>query len=411
MSFEAFVALRYLRPRRGRGAISVVTAIAIGGFAAGVGALVLALAITNGFRDTLQQELVGATAHLNLLRSSPEPFAGYRDLMERLRRLPQVRAAAPVVYDEAFLSHQDRAAEATLKGVVPQEELQVGDLLRHLVAGTWLPLQTQPLEPNLVLGKDLADQLGVGVGDHIEVYIPRAVITPLGYAGRTYPFRVAGIFATGFGDFDGRWAYTSFQTAQALTPGNGDSDTASVIEMRLVDLYQAEAVATQVEKLAGPGFTTTTWMGQNRAVFQALKLERLGTILVIGLIVLVAALNVLIMLSMLVLEKKREIAVLLSLGARRRQIQRIFIYQGLWIAGFGTLFGMGFAYVLAWAANRYRWIPLSNDVYPVSYVPFHAHAADGFWVAGVALGLSLLATLYPAHGATRLAPAEALRYE
>jgi len=411
LHFEAFVALRYLRPRRGRGVLSVVTAIAIGGFATGVGALVLALAITNGFRDTLQQELVGATAHVNLLRSTPQPFTGYRRLMARLSQLPQVRATAPVVYDEAFLSHQDRAAEATLKGVIPSADLRVGNLLRHLVAGTWGPLQAEPTQRNLVLGKDLADQLGVAVGDNVEVYIPRAVITPLGYAGRTYPFHVTGIFATGFGDFDGRWAYTSFQAAQALTPGNGEADTASVIEMRLADLYQAESVATQAEQLAGPGFTATTWMGQNRAVFQALKLERLGTLLVIGLIVLVAALNVLIMLSMLVLEKKREIAVLLGLGARRGQIQRIFIYQGLWIAGFGTLFGIALSYSLAWAANRFRWIPLSSDVYPVSYVPFHAHLSDGLWVAGLALGLSLLATLYPAHGATRLIPAETLRYE
>ncbi|MGH9393060.1 MAG: FtsX-like permease family protein, partial [Terriglobales bacterium] len=233
---------------------------------------------------------------------------------------------------------------------------------------------------------------------------------PLGMAGKSFSFRVAGIFNSGFLDFDSGWAFTAFQAAQALAPQN-QGEWASALEFRLHDIYQADAVAAAAQALAGPEFMTTTWMAENHPLFQALQLERLGTVLVISLVVLVAALNVLIMLTMLVLEKRREIAVLLSLGARRRQIRRIFVYQGLWIAGLGTLLGLGVAYPLAWAADRYHWIHVSAEVYAVDYIPFHAHGRDGLLVAVLALAIAYLATLYPSRRALAVLPAETLRYE
>lgn len=408
MSLPTFVAVRYLRPRRGRGLVSVITAIAILSFAAGVGALILALAITNGFRQALQNELVGATTELNLLHREPTGILHYHALMRRLAHLPHVRALAPAVYTEVYLSNGARGAETTVKGVIPRQELRVSRMLTHVVAGSWQPLQAHPAAPNLVLGQGLAQMLGVGVGGSVQMYVPNAVLTPLGYTGRTLAFRVVGIFHSGFSDFDGQWAYTGFQAAQQLHPGG---DYASVIEFGLDNIYEAQAVARAAMRVAGPQFAATTWMAQNHAIFQALQTERLGTLLIIGLIVFIAGLNVLILLSMLVIEKRREIAVLLSMGARRRQIRRIFIYQGVVIAAVGTAIGLAVSFAFAGAANAYHWIPLSGAVYAINYVPFQARWSDGALVAVIALLVSLVATLYPAHRAVQIRPAETLRYE
>lgn len=390
--------------------LSVVTAIAITGFAAGVGALILALAVTNGFRDALQNELVGATSQLNLLKRTPTAISDYPALMARLRHLPHVTALAPEVYDVGLLIRGSRNHEVVLKGIVPSQELQIGHMLEHLYAGSLVPLEQQPQGANLILGKDLAEKLGAEVGSSVDLYLPNAELTPLGMGGKRVSFRVVGIFQTGFLDFDSGWAYTSLQAAQALQPQN-QGDWASAIEFHLDNIYAADEVARAAQAVAGPEYTTTTWIAENRPIFQALQLERLGTLMVISLVVLVAALNVLVMLTMLVMEKRKEIAVLLSLGARRWQIRRIFVYQGLWIAGLGAALGLGLAYPLAWAANRYHWIHVSAEVYAVDYIPFHAHAWDGVLVAALALAIAFVATLYPSQRALKVLPAETLRYE
>lgn len=380
------------------------------GFAAGVGALILALAVTNGFRDALQNELVGATAQVNLLRRLPEPIPDYPPLLGRLGQIPHVTAVAPEIYYAGLLIHGGKSHEVVLKGIVPSQELRIGNLLKRLQEGSLAPLERSPRANHLILGKDLAGALDAGVGSHVDLYLPNAELTPLGMAGKRVTFLVAGIFQSGYYDFDNAWAFTSLQAAAALQPLN-QGDWASDIEFHLDDLYQADAVARAAQALAGPDYVTTTWISQNRPFFQALQLQRLGTLIVISLVVLVAALNVLIMLIMLVLEKRKEIAVFLSLGARRRQIRRIFIYQGVWIATLGTAVGLGLAYPLAWAANRFHWIHVSAEVYAVDYIPFHAHARDGVLVAVIALAIAYLATLYPSQRALAVLPAETLRYE
>jgi lipoprotein-releasing system permease protein len=412
MAIESFVALRYLRPRRGRGLISVVTSIAVIGFAAGVAALILALAVTNGFRDVLQQELVGATAEINLLKRDGSAIANYRELMQRLAHVPHVVAMAPTFYTEGLVSH-GQSAEVFLKGIDPAQELKVGELLQHVISGSWRPLATEPNAHNLVLGQDLAESINATVGDGVEVYVPNAVLTPLGYEGRQSTFKVVGIFASGFSDVDSRWALLSLASAQRLTveESAGRSDRVTAIEFRLDDPYAADATARRIEEALGPAYAATTWSTQNKALFRALRLERLGTIIVIGLVVFVAAMNVLIMLTMLVMEKRREIAVLMSMGAKRRQVRRIFVLQGILIDVFGTAVGLAIGYGFAWTADRYRLIPLSAEVYPVSYVPFHSRALDGVMVALLALGVSYVATLYPSRRAVEVLPAETLRYE
>lgn len=410
MRFPSFIALRYLRPRRGRGVLSVVTVIAIAGFAAGVGALIVALAVTNGFREAMQNELVGATSQLNLQRRLPEPIFDYPSLLARLRPLPHVAAVAPEIYDAGLLIHQEKSQAVVLKGIIPSQELKIGHLLEHLKEGSLAPLQQSPRAYSLVLGDDLAQRLDASVGSHVDLYLPNSELTPLGMAGKRVTFLVVGLFQSGFEDFDGSWAFTSLQAAQSLQPQN-PGEWASDIEFHLDDLYQADAVARAAEAVAGSDYAAITWISQDRPLFQALQLERLGTIIVISLVVLVAALNVLIMLTMLVMEKRKEIAVLLSLGARRRQIRRIFVVQGLWIAALGTALGLGLAYPLAWAANRFHWIHVSAEVYAVDYIPFHAHARDGILVAAIAIAIAYLATLYPSQRALAVLPAETLRYE
>jgi lipoprotein-releasing system permease protein len=230
---------------------------------------------------------------------------------------------------------------------------------------------------------------------------------------RAVEFQVVGIFQTGFPDFDSRWAYTSLKAAQQLAPDTtGQSnDRASAIEFRLDDLNRAEEVGHQAEAIAGPQFTAVPWMAANRPVFQALKLEKLGTLIVIGLIVFVAAMNVLTMLTMLVIEKRKEIAVLLSMGTKRKQIRRLFVYQGIVIDLVGTALGLLLGYSLAWGANTFHWVKVPPEVYAVDYIPFHAHVIDGVLVAALALVVSLAATAYPARRAVAIVPAETLRYE
>ncbi|HUI41506.1 MAG TPA: ABC transporter permease [Terriglobia bacterium] len=409
MRFEFFVALRYLKAKRRQAAISVATAISIVGVMAGVCALVVALAINNGFREDLENRLVGATANINLIRTKNDGIAHYEEVAARLGKLPHVVAAAPALYEEVLMSSHSRSEGVVLKGVDPEREMRVGDLLQHLSAGSLAGLsQTFPDADPVIVGKDLADSLGVGVGSTVLVTSPQGYLTPLEVVPKFRHFHVVGIFDSGFYDFDSGWAFTNLSAAQRLFDL---ADVASLIEFRIDDIYQADLVAETIRKAAGAGFDTTTWEEQNRSLFSALKLERLVTILTIGLIVLVAALNIFITLSMTVMQKNREIAVLMSMGARQRQVWALFTLHGLLIGGVGTLLGLLLGYSASWVGNRYHLIHLQADVYSLAFVPFHPRPLDGLWIALAALLISFLATLYPSLGAARLKPVEILRYE
>jgi len=404
MRFEFFVALRYLKAKRRQAAISVITVISVLGVTAGVAALVVALAINNGFREELEQRLLGVSADVTLLRAANDGIEGYDPLAERLARQPRVRATAPALYEQVLISSHSRA-----QGVDPERELRVGTLLARLREGSREGLtQSFPNADPIIVGKDLAKSLGVFVGDEVMVTSPQGYLTPLQVVPKFRHFRVVGVFDSGFYDFDATWAITNLAAAQRLF---NLGDVASVIQFKLDDLYQAPAVAEAIRQAAGQGFETTTWMEQNRALFNALRLERLVTILTIGLIVLVAALNIFITLAMMVMEKHRDIAVLMSLGASERQVWAIYTLHGLLIGALGTALGLALGYGLAWAGQRYQLIPLEAEIYALASVPFHARPLDGIWIAVAALAISLLATLYPARAAARLNPTEILRYE
>ena len=410
-SFELFVARRYLKARRKDAVISVITAISILGVAAGVMALVVALAINNGFRDTLQRNLLGAMAHINVQEKEPRNgIENWEALAAKIRQVPHVTAAGPALYTPIFLTGPVMSQGGILKGVDIGAEIQISDTLRHLKAGSVDRLRAAPDRgvPGIILGARLAEDIGMLLNSMVIVTSPQAELTPFGPRPSIRRFRVVGVFESGFYDIDDRWAYTSLAAAQqALSL----EDVVNQIEVKLDDLNRAPEVARMIEKIAGPKYATTTWMERNRQLLNALKMEKAVTVVTIGLIELVAALNILITLVMMVMEKYRDIAVLMSMGARRAQIRRIFMLQGILIGVVGTAIGLVAGYGLCYFADRYRWIRLDEQVYALSFVPFEPRWVDGVWVAAAAILVSFLATIYPARNATRIAPAEVLRYE
>jgi lipoprotein-releasing system permease protein len=417
MRFEFFIAARYLRAKRRQAVVGVITLISVAGVAAGVASLIVALAITNGMRRDLQERLLGSTAHVELMRVQSDGIRQWAALTDRLRELPHVTAAAPGLYGQVLISRGARSGGALVKGIVPAQERTVSDLLTNVTMGTAQPLAeaddsatTSPnrAEPPLVIGYDLADTLDAKVGSSVMVTSPQGELTPLGIVPKYQRFRIVGIFRSGFYQYDSSYAFLRLKDAQALF---GEPDLVSVISLKVDDMYHADRIGKEIETAAGPGYLTTNWMEQNRELFRALRLEQIVTFIVIGLIVCVAALNILIALTMMVMEKTRDIAVLMSFGVQPAQIRRIFLMQGLLISVLGTAIGLALGYGLAWIGGHYRFIHLSAEVYSIDYLPFAPRLVDGLIVAIVSLSVSLLATLYPSASAARIAPAEALRYE
>lgn len=406
--FELFVAGRYLKAKRKQAVISVITVISILGVAAGVMALVIALAINNGFRSTLQRNLLGATAHVTVLEREPGyGIENWRELSAKFREIPHVVAASPTLYGQVFLTGL-QSEGAVLKGINLESELQASEVLKNLVQGSAERLEGTRGFPGIIVGSKLAQKTGLLLDSVATVMSPQGELTPFGPIPKTERFRVVGIFETGFYDFDSAWAFTTLKSAQRLL---SLEDVVNAIELRLDDLYAAPEVTKEVEKIAGPRLSATNWMEQNRQIFNALKMERAVTVITIGLIELVAALNIFITLAMMVMEKYRDIAVLMSMGARKEQIRKIFVLQGMLIGAVGTVIGLALGYTLSYFADRHHWVRLDEEVYSLSFVPFEPRWIDAIWVAAAALLVSYLATLYPSRSATRIAPAEALRYE
>ena len=415
MRFELYIAARYLRAKRRQAVVGLVTLISVAGVAAGVAALVVALAITSGMRRDLQDRLLGSSAHVTLMRVKNDGIHNWQPLLERLRHLPHVTAAAPGMYEQVMVSNGPRSGFALLKAILPAQERTVSDLLGMITAGSAADLapgestmgSADAALPALVLGNELAESLGVTVGDSVLVTSPQGELTPLGVISSFRKFRVAGIFHSGFYQYDSAMGFLRLSDGQRLF---SEPDVISLISFKVDDLYHAAAIGKEIEQAAGPGFQTTNWMDENRPLFRALALEKIVTFIIIGLIVLVAALNILIALTMMVMEKTRDIAVLMSFGVLPSQVRRIFLMQGLLISLLGTAAGLVLGYLACWAGGHYH-IPLSADVYSIDTLPFAPSWTDGVLVAAVSIGVSLLATVYPSSTAAGILPAEALRYE
>jgi len=427
MRFELFIASRYLRAKRRQAVIGVITAISVIGVAAGVASLVIALAINNGFRQDLQERLLGASSHVNLMRAESDGIRDWRPLLEKMGKQPGVKAGAPAIYEQVLVSRGARATGAVLKGVLPEYEKRVSQLLQTVKSGSADALnepESPPIQPNvqmsappegiapamppIVLGNEMANDLGATVGSVVLVTSPQGELTPFGIVPKYVRFKVVGIFNSGFYDYDKSWAFIPLRDAQQLF---GLGDVASVLEFKVDDINRASEIGHQLEQVAGKGFMSTSWMEQNKQVFEALQMERRVMFLAIGLIVFVAALNILISLTMMVMEKTRDIAVLMSMGAKRSQIRRIFIGQGVLIGLIGTFFGLILGYLGAWALSHYQFFKLNPEVYSIAYVPASARPLDGVLIAITALLISFVATIYPSWSASRILPAEALRYE
>jgi len=408
MSFEWLVALRYLRSPNRPAVLRIVTLLAVIGVAAGVTTLVIALSMNTGFRQAIRDRLLSVTAHVNLKPISPNGIRDYHELMASLNGTPGVRSIEPAIYSTVLLSAGGRARGIVLKGVDPELERSASEALHHIVAGSGNFAQDADGIPAVLVGRILANDLDISAGDYITLTSPQGSLTPFGMLPRSRRFHVSGIFDSGFYDYDANWGFVTLGSAQALA---GIGDVVSLLEVRVTQMDDANKIADELLQRAGPGFTTSTWMDENRALFRALSLEKLVTALFIGLITFVAGLNILVVLTMTVTDRARDIAVLMAMGARRQQLRKIFILQGLVVSIAGTLAGLLIGYAFAGIANTWRLIPLNPEVYAIPYVPFHTNALDAIWIAAAALLISVAATLLPARSASRILPVEILRFE
>ena len=416
MRFELYVAARYLKAKRRQAVVGVVTAISIAGVTAGVAALIIALAITNGMRRDLQDKLIGSSAHVQLMQIDGRGIPDWQALIARLRAVPHVVAASPGLYEQVLVARGARDGGALIEGILPDDERTVSDLLSKATPGAVRALEPQPEPadtknaelPPIVLGGDLADTIGAGAGDSVLIISPQGEMTPMGVIPKYVRFRLAGTFHSGFYQYDAQMGFLRLADAQRLFD---EPDLLSVISFKVDNLNDAPQIAHAIEQAAGKGFMTTNWTDENRELFRALKLEQVVTFIVIALIVIVAALNILIALTMMVMEKTRDIAVMMSFGVEPGQVRRIFLLQGFLISLIGTVVGLALGYLAAWAGGHYHFIQLSAEVYSIDTLPFAPRVIDGVIVSAVSIGISLLATLYPSYAAASVLPAEALRYE
>jgi lipoprotein-releasing system permease protein len=367
-----------------------------------------------GLQGEIRSRILGATAHISVFRSGETTLQGWRESLDVLRRVPHVRGAAPVVYGKGLLTGPTgQAGLVTVKGVLPVYERQVTELGSKVVTGSLDALgagaATAAAQPPVLLGQDLAETLGVAVGDVLTLTSSSMLLSPMGPLTKTKKLRVVGMVKSGLYEFDSAWAYIPLATAQRLF--DTGEDGVSLIEVRIDDMYAVQKVSPSLLAALGPGYLTNDWIRMNQSLFSALWLEKIAISLTIGLIVMVAALNIVATLVLMVMEKHKDIGILVSMGASRRAISTIFVLQGAVIGSVGTLLGSLLGYGACLILDRFRLLRVPQDVYQVSYVPFKLLPFDALMVIVGALVVCLLATIHPARGASRLDPAEALRYE
>jgi lipoprotein-releasing system permease protein len=418
MSYESFIAFRYLTARRRQTAVSVITAIAVAGITLGVAALIVAQALITGFRSDVQEKILQGTAHLNLLREDNGGIQGYQDLTKRVRQVDGVRAASATFYTPVLLSAGNNQELAFLKGVDMSAAHEANEVFSTIIEGDPSLLTSsdeaqgdsdEPIE-GIIVGKQLSGILGIRLNSIVTAISAQSRLTPAGLQVRPRhtKFRVVGIFASGLYQYDATWAYIALNAAQSLS---GSGQTVKLIQMRVDDIYAVGEIGEKVRRMAGPGFITTNWQELNSPLFAALQLQHRMIIIFFALLIAIAALNIITTLTMMVIEKHKDIAILRAQGATPRAIRRIFILQGAIIGVIGAASGLALGLAACWIANKYRLISIPAEIYSVSYVTLQVRAIDCIWVALLAIVICLLATLYPSRTASRLTPVEGLRYE
>ncbi len=409
MSFELFVSLRYLAAKRKQTFISIITFISMAGVAVGVMALIVVLAVMSGFEEDLKGKILGVTSDAVVTRMGG-PVADWRELAAEVAKTPGVVAASPFVYTQALLSAGRNATGVIVRGIDPALSRRVLSVGLNMKEGSLAALTPRrPTElPGIVLGRVLARNLGAWVGDSVDLISPFGQMTAVGRLPRARQFRVVGVFESGMFEYDASLAYLSLASAQSFL-GMGDQVTG--LELKVRDIYQAAEVARSIQQRLGFPYATQDWMGMNRNLFSALKLEKVVMFIILTLIVLVAAFNIVSTLIMVVMEKNKDIGILKSMGATRRSIMKIFVFEGLIIGVVGTLLGLVGGVGLCALLARYQFVKLPADVYYISRLPVLMEPLDVALVCAAAVAISLAATLYPAWQASRLDPAEAIRYE
>jgi lipoprotein-releasing system permease protein len=404
--FELHIALRYLLARRKQAFISVISAISTLGVAVGVMALVIALALMTGLQQEVRDRILGSNPHVFVWKYGG--IGDYRAEAEKLGRVAGVSGAAPAILGKALVTSETGEAFITVKGIDPELERRVTDIASALRSGSLDSFASQDAEglDAILLGSDLASKLGVSVGDSVTVLTSQGTPSPFGWLPRTRRLRVGGTFSLGLFEFDSAYGLVSLDVARRLV----DAKDIELIQLRAADLWAAPQIADGVEAL-GPEYVTQDWQDMNRSLFSALWIEKVAISLTIGLIMMVAALNIIASLILLVMEKHRDIAILKTMGASARSVTAIFMVQGLIIGIVGSVAGAAAGYVVSSVADRYRLISLPMDVYQVSYVPFVVQPLDFTLVVLAAILVCFIATIYPSRQAARLDPAQALRYE
>lgn len=409
MRFELSVAFRYLRAKRKQTFLSIVSIIAVLGFILGVMALIIALALMTGFQEDIQSKILGASAHVMVYPSTSRGIKDIDNTIKIVREMPDVISVAPVVYGKVMIYTAGGADGILLKGIDAAREQSVTELTAKVDPKALGALRNPGSDrEGIILGQDLAISLKAQKDDLVTVVSPESLLSPLGLMPKFKKYLVLGTFHSGLYEYDNGWALISMRSAQRLF-SLGDSVTLIEAKLRYID--RAQEISDKLQTKLGSRFIVDNWINQNKSLFSAMKLEKIMLFITIALIVLVAAFNIISTLVMMVLEKNKDIAILMAMGCTNRQIMRVFMLQGILIGIAGTLIGATLGVGISIVMDHYQVIKLPLDVYFIPYLPFHVRIPDFCLVTGTALLISFLSTLYPALRASGINPAEALRYE
>ncbi|HEX8186050.1 MAG TPA: ABC transporter permease [Blastocatellia bacterium] len=416
MPYELFIALRYLKAKRKQVMISVITVIAMAAVAAGVASLIIVLAMMTGFRQEFQEKILSGTAHINLINKTRRNIDNYKEIVARIRQLPHIRSASATLYHQVLISGHSATSGAQMKGVdmeAPPADNEVFQFTKEgepqSLAEPEIDQETGAKIDRIILGRELAESIGLRIGDIATITSPEGHLTPVGLAPRIRDFRVTGIFESGLSDYDASWAYVSLEAAQRLS---GSENVAEIIQIKVDDVDKVKEIDQQILAAIGDDYLARDWQELNAPIYSALSYEKYLSGIALLIVIGIAALNIITVLIMIVMEKHRDIAILKSMGATNRSVMYLFVIQGLMISvvgvAIGIMLGAGFCYL----ADAHQWIKLPAGVYAnLDYMPFHPKTLDIITVAIATMAISFLSTIYPSWSAARINPVEGLRYE